>query len=138
MIYATTDDVIASGRTLSATELNIASAKLEEASAMIRAKAKAIGKDFEEMIADDEDLLIIAKSVVVSCVIRYLNDNKNEPAMTQMSQSVGGYSISGTYAASGARVSIWDSEWKLLGLKRQRIGVIDFYGNQGNRCNPIR
>lgn len=58
--------------------------------------------------------------------------------MTQMSQSAGGYSISGTYAASGARVSIWESEWKLLGLKGQRIGTIDFFmepereSNNGN------
>lgn len=47
--------------------------------------------------------------------------------MSQISQSAGGYSFSGTYAAAGARVSIWDSEWKLLGLKRQHYGVLEMY-----------
>lgn len=127
MDYATTQDIIDSGRTLTATEITIAGKKISEASAMIRLKAKNQGRDFEEMLAEDSDLSIVAKSVVTSCVIRYLNDKKNEPAMSQMSQSVGGYSFSGTFASSGSRVSIWDSEWKLLGLKRQTVGTLEMY-----------
>lgn len=126
--YATVQDIIDSGRKLSADEMTIAGTKISEASAMIRMRAKNCGKDFEKMIEANEDLLIVAKSVVVSCIIRYLNDSKTEPAMSQFSQAAGGYSISGTYAASGARVSIWDSEWKLLGLKRQTIGTLEVFG----------
>lgn len=125
--YATVQDIMDSGRQLSADEMTIAENKISEASAMIRLKAKAIGKDFNLLISEDDDLKAVAKSVVVSTVIRYLNDSKTEPAMSQFSQSAGGYSISGTYAAAGARVSIWDSEWKLLGLKRQRFGVLEMY-----------
>lgn len=125
--YATTQNVIDSGRALSAAEVSIASAKISEASAMIRLKAKKLGKDFDAMVTNDSDLALVAKSVVCSCVIRYLNDSKTEPAMNQFSQSAGGYSISGTYAASGARVSIWDSEWKLLGLKGQHYGTLEMY-----------
>lgn len=125
--YATAQDIIDSGRTLSSQEMDIASAKIAEASAMIRLRAKALNKDFDKMISDNADLGTVAKSIIVSCVIRYLNDSKTEPAMSQVSQSAGGYSFSGTYAAAGARVSIWDSEWKLLGLKRQQYGTLEMY-----------
>lgn len=125
--YATVQDIINSGRALSADELNIAKTKIAEASSMIRLKAKAVGKNFDLMIADDEDLASVTKSVVVSCIIRYLNDSKTDPAISQFSQSAGGYSMSATYAAAGARVSIWDSEWKLLGLKRQQFGTLEMY-----------
>lgn len=126
-IYATTQDIIDSGRAMSADELVTASKKLEEASSMIRLRAKSIGKDFDAMIAESVDLAIVAKSVVVSCIIRYLNDSKTDPALSQFSQAAGGYSFSGTYASSGARVSIWDSEWKLLGLKIQKVGTLEMY-----------
>lgn len=125
--YATVQDIIDSGRALSADELNIAKKKIAEASSMIRLKAKAVGKNFDLMIADDDDLASVTKSVVVSCIIRYLNDSKTDPAISQFSQSAGGYSMSATYAAAGARVSIWDSEWKLLGLKRQQFGTLEMY-----------
>lgn len=125
--YATVQDIINSGRSLSADELNIAKMKIAEACSMIRLKAKAVGKNFDLMIAEDKDLASVTKSVVVSCIIRYLNDSKTEPAISQFSQSAGGYSMSATYAAAGARVSIWDSEWKLLGLKRQQFGTLEMY-----------
>lgn len=98
---------------------------------MIRTKAKKLGKNFDALVESDEDFALVVNSVVVSCVIRYLNDNKTEPAVSQFSQSAGGYSVSGTYAAAGVRVSIWDSEWKLLGLKGQRYGTLEVfdYGN---------
>lgn len=136
--YATTQDIIDSGRTLTADEMQIAEKKIAEASAMIRLKAKSIGKDFEKMMENNADLEVVANSVVVSCVIRYLNDSKTQPAMSQFSQSAGGYTISGTYAASGARVSIWDNEWKILGLKRQQIGALEVfnYGNDSRTDNP--
>lgn len=125
--YATVQDIIDSGRQLSADEITIAEKKIAEASAMIRIKAAAQGKDFDAIIAQNHDYAVVANSVVVSCVIRYLNDNKNEPALSQFSQAAGGYSISGTYAAAGARVTIWDSEWKALKLKGQRYGTMEMF-----------
>ena len=132
--YAEAQDIIDSGRNLSADEMNIAKKKISEASAMIRMKARGnvmydelTQSDIDKMQEENEDLVIVAKSIVVSCVIRYLNDSKTDPAVTQFSQAAAGYSISGTYAASGARVSIWDSEWKMLGLKRQHIGSLEMY-----------
>lgn len=125
--YATVQDVIDSGRSLTAEEMEIANKKIAEASSIIRLRAKALGKDFDSMVTDNEDLAVVANSVVVSCVIRYLNDSKTDPAVSQFSQAAGGYSFSGTYAAAGARVSIWDSEWKILGLKGQKIGTLEMY-----------
>lgn len=127
MDYASTTDIIESGRTMTADELNVAANKIPEACAMIRLRAKSLGKDFDALVEADSDLALVAKSVVVSCITRYLNDSKTDPAMTQFSQAAGGYSISGTYAASGQRVSIWDSEWKLLGLKGQHYGSLEVF-----------
>lgn len=127
MEYATTDDIINSGRSMTADELTIASKKIAEASAMIRMRAKSQGKDFDKLVAEDGDLAIVANSVVVSTVIRYLNESKTDPAVTQFSQAAGGYSFSGTYAASGARVSIWETEWKMLGLKKQKMGFVEMF-----------
>lgn len=76
MNYAVVEDIIESGRSLSAEEMNIAKRKITEASAMIRARARQLGKDFDTMIAQNVDLLTIANSVVCSTVIRYLNDSK--------------------------------------------------------------
>ena len=131
MNYATVQDIIDSGRALTADEMKIAETKIVEASAMIRRKAKSHKLDFDKMIMNDTDLGTVARSVVTSCVIRYLNDKKNEPAMTQMSQSAGGYSISGTFAAAGSRVSIWKAEWQLLGLG-QVVGTLELFGNDAD------
>lgn len=55
MEYATVQNIIDSGRKLSADEITIAENKISEASAMIRLKAKAIGKDFDLLISEDDD-----------------------------------------------------------------------------------
>ena len=53
----------------------------------------------------------------------------NSEPMEQMSQSALGYSVSGTFLVPGGGLFIKKSELARLGLRRQRIGVIDIYGN---------
>ena len=48
--------------------------------------------------------------------------------MTQFSESALGYSVSGSFLVPGGGLFIKDNELTRLGLKRQRFGVIDFYG----------
>ena len=48
--------------------------------------------------------------------------------MVQESQSALGYTWSGTYLSPGGGLFIKDSELKRLGLKRQKIGGINIYG----------
>ena len=48
--------------------------------------------------------------------------------MEQFSQSALGYTASGTYLVPGGGLFIKKSELSRLGLKRQRIGVLDIWG----------
>ena len=71
--------------------------------------------------------------MTVDVVGRALNTSTDGEPMTQLTQSAGGYSASGTYLVPGGGVYIKKSELARLGLRRQQIGVIDFYGPyQGN------
>ena len=80
------------------------------------------------MIADDDDLAEVAKSVTVDVIARTLMTSTNQEPMSQFSESGFGYSASGTYLVPGGGLFIKRSELARLGLRRQRIGVIDFYG----------
>lgn len=130
--YATVEDLVALWRPLTQEERDLASQVLPLVSAEIREKARQIGKDFDAMIAADEsgDLALLAKSVCCDVVRRYINDNTSDgPAMTQMSQAAGGYTVSGSFLVPGGGLFLKKSELARLGLRRQRYGVIEFYGN---------
>lgn len=94
----------------------------------LREEAKKVGKDLDTMIADDEDLAEVAKSVTVDVVARVLMTSTSQEPMTQYSEAANGYSVSGTFLVPGGGLFIKKAELARLGLKRQRIGVIDFYG----------
>ena len=61
-------------------------------------------------------------------IARTLLTATDQEPMVQTSESAMGYSWSGTYLVPGGGLFIKDSELKRLGLKKQRDGVIDFYG----------
>ena len=81
------------------------------------------------MIAKDEALKNVARSVTVDVVARALMTSTDAEPMTQVSQSALGYAVSGTYLVPGGGLFIKKSELARLGLKRQRYGAIEFYGN---------
>ena len=72
----------------------------------------------------------VAKSVTVDVVARTLMTSTDHEPMTQMTQSAGGYSATGTFLVPGGGLFIKKSELARLGLRRQRIGVIDFYSTR--------
>ena len=125
--YATTDDIIAFGRTLTNDELTVAGNLLTAVSAQLRLEADRRGYDLDAMIADSEDLAEAAKSVTVQVVMRYLNQGTTEAAMTQVSQAAGGYSVSGTYLVPGGGIFIKRDELRALGLRRQRWGAMEVF-----------
>ena len=65
-------------------------------------------------------------------VARCLMTSTNQEPMTQFSQSAMGYTVSGTYLVAGGGLFIKKSELASLGLKRQRMGVLDIYGTSGD------
>jgi len=125
--YATISDInILWKRTIKESEEDKAETLINIVSASLRSEAKKVGKDLDKMIEDDPDLLLIAKDITVSVVGRYLDDTSTGPAMSQMSQSAGGYSVSGTYLVPGGGIFIKKSELARLGLRRQQMRFIDY------------
>lgn len=129
----TIDDVITLWRPLRAEEIDRANALIPVILDSLRMEAKAVGKDLEEL-ANDAGYFNVLKSVVVDIVARTLMTSTDQEPMTQSSESALGYSWSGTYLVPGGGLFIKRSELARLGLRKQRYGVIDFYGetNQGN------
>lgn len=126
--FATTNDVIELWRPLSPEELDRAGKLLPIVSDSLRMEADKVGKDLDAMILSKPYLRSVAKSVTVDVVARTLMTSTNQEPMTQMSQSALGYSYSGSYLVPGGGLFIKKSELARLGLRRQRYGVIEFYG----------
>ena len=128
MNYATIDDVTTLWRPMTQEEQTRAEALIGVVSADLREHARRVGKDLDAMVAESEDLATIAKSVTVDVVARTLMTSTNQEPMTQITESALGYSMSGTFLAPGGGLFIKRSELARLGLRRQRYGVLDFYG----------
>lgn len=131
-MYATIDDVTALFRALTAKESERATALIPIVSDSIKQEARKVGKDIDEMLAAGTLLENVLKSVVVDVVARTLMTSTNTEPMTQMSQSALGYSVSGTYLVPGGGLFIKRSELARLGLRKQRIGVIEPYAKRND------
>ena len=134
--YATVQDVQTLWRSLSAAEQARAEALIPVICSSLREEAKKVGKDLDAMVAASTDFAAVARSVTVDVVARTLMTSTDQEPMTQMSQAALGYSVSGSYLVPGGGLFIKKSELARLGLRRQQIGVIDFYGEpaEGNLC----
>lgn len=127
--FATVQDITDLFRTLAPDETEKAKALLPIVSDSLRYEAKKVDKDLDVMIEENPLLANVAKSVTVDVVARTLMTSTNAEPMSQISQSALGYSVSGTYLVPGGGLFIKKSELARLGLRRQRYGVINLYGN---------
>lgn len=130
MNYATLSDLATLVRPLEQSETEKASLLLEAASASLRAEARRRNKDFDAMLEEDPDLVPIARDVVCSMVRRALAVDANAQAMSQVSQSAMGYSVSGTFAVPGGSLYALNSELRRLGLRRQVATVLEPFGGE--------
>lgn len=126
--FATIQDINNLWRELTAEEEIRANALIPVVADNLRNEANAVGKDLDEMVSDSPIYANVVKSVVVDIVARTLLTSTTDEPMTQTSESALGYSWSGSYLVPGGGLFIKDSELKKLGLKKQRFGVIDWYG----------
>ena len=126
--YATLADITVLWRRMTDEETLRAEALLPIVSAQLRTEAARAGRDLDAMIAAAPDLSLVARSVTVDVVARTLMTSTNQEPMTQMSQSAGGYTASGTFLVPGGGLFIKKSELARLGLRRQRMGVMEIYG----------
>ena len=127
--FATIQDITSLFRKLTPDETEKATALLPIVSDSIRQEAKKVGKDIDKMLENKEVFENVVKSVTVDVVARALMTSTNPEPMTQVSQSALGYAMSGTYLVPGGGLFIKKSELARLGLRRQRVGVIELYGN---------
>lgn len=128
--FATVADIQALWRSLTSEETIRATALLPIVSDSLRAEAKKIGKNLDDMISSDPTLESVAKSVTVDVVARALMTSTNQEPTTQFSESALGYSVSGTYLVPGGGLFIKKSELARLGLRRQKLGVIDLWPSE--------
>lgn len=127
--FATIQDITSLFRALTSAESTRATALLPVVSDNLREEAKKVGKNLDLMIEESPSYANVVKSVTVDIVARTLLTSTNQEPMTQMSQSALGYSVQGTFLVPGGGLFIKKSELARLGLRRQRYGVIDFYGD---------
>lgn len=125
--YATVADITALWRPLTQDEATRAESLIPLVCDSLRMEAKKVGKDLDAMIEAEPALASVAKSVTVDVVARTLMTSTNSEPVTQFSESALGYSVSGTYLVPGGGLFIKKSELARLGLKRQRLGVIDLW-----------
>lgn len=127
--FVTIEDVEDLFRDLTVEENKKAERLLSVVSDCLRQEAKKVGKNLDEMIEKQEVYENVVKSVCVDVIARNLMTSTNSEPMEQMSQSALGYSVSGTFLVPGGGLFIKKSELARLGLKRQRMGMIEMYGN---------
>jgi len=127
--FANLQDMILLWRHMTADEEERAKALLPVVSATLRTEAAKVGKSLDAMIAADPHMGQVVKSVTVDVVSRALMTSTDQEPMTQMTQSAGGYSATGTFLVPGGGLFIKKNELARLGLRRQRMGVIDIYGS---------
>ena len=127
--FATIEDIRALWRSMTIDEEARAEALLPIVSDSLRVEAQTVGVDLDKESQENRAYANVLKSVVVDVVARTLMTSTAGEPMVQESQAALGYSWSGTYLVPGGGLFIKNSELKRLGLKRQRFGVVDFYGS---------
>ena len=123
MTYATVDDMTTLWRPMTEAEQARAGPLLEVISASLDVE------DLPALVASDSALALVAKSVAVDVAARALMTSTDQEPMTQLTQAAGGYSASGSFLVPGGGLFIKKSELARLGLRRQRMGVIELYGS---------
>lgn len=125
--FATIEDVRTLFRELTPVESERAGALLPIVSDSLRVEARKVGCNLDEK-AKDEAFSSVLKSVTVDVVSRTLLTSTDSEPMIQSSESALGYSVSGTFLVPGGGLFIKNSELARLGLKRQKWGAINIYG----------
>ena len=128
--FATIEDINTLWRPMTTDESTRADALLPIVSDSLREEAIKVGKDLDAMIEERPTLASVAKSVTVDVVARALMTSTNSEPATQFSESALGYSVSGTYLVPGGGLFIKKSELARLGLRRQKLGVIDLWPSE--------
>ena len=127
--FAKISDVETLWRYLKQDETDRASFLLDVVSDSLRIEAEKVGKDLDAMVLKSAAYANVVKSVAVDIVARTLMTSTDQEPMTQFNQTAMGYSASGSFLVPGGGLFIKKSELARLGLRRQRYGVMNLYGD---------
>ena len=127
--FAKISDVETLWRYLKQDETDRASFLLEVVSDSLRVEDEKVGKDLDAMVLKSAAYANVVKSVAVDIVARTLMTSTDQEPMTQFNQTALGYSASGSFLVPGGGLFIKKSELARLGLRRQRYGVMNLYGD---------
>ena len=127
--FAKISDVETLWRYLKQDETDRASFLLDVVSDSLRVEAEKVGKDLDAMVLKSAAYANVVKSVAVDIVARTLMTSTDQEPMTQFNQTALGYSASGSFLVPGGGLFIKKSELARLGLRRQRYGVMNLYGD---------
>ena len=127
--FATISDVETLWRYLKQDETDRTSFLLDVVSDSLRVEAEKVGKDLDAMVLKSAAYANVVKSVAVDIVARTLMTSTDQEPMTQFNQTALGYSASGSFLVPGGGLFIKKSELARLGLRRQRYGVMNLYGD---------
>lgn len=131
--FATVDDMTTLWRAMTVDEQTRAEALLHLVSDCLRAEADRVGKDLDMMVNSSPSLAAVAKSVTVDVAARTLMTSTDQEPLSQFTQTAGPYSATGTYLIPGGGLFIKRAELARLGLRRQKVGVVDLYAvSQGD------
>lgn len=126
--FATVEELQMLWRELKNSEMKRAMKLLEVVSDTLRVEANRTGKNIDNMMLENPSYTNVVKSVTVDVVARTLMTSTDQEPMTQYSEGALGYQVSGSYLVPGGGLFIKNAELARLGLRRQRIGGLDFYG----------
>ncbi|MDD6561371.1 MAG: Gp19/Gp15/Gp42 family protein [Lactimicrobium massiliense] len=130
--FAEVDDIIKLKGRLTDDQLEKARAYLPIVSDTLRFEAEKAGKDLDYETEKSPAYKNVLKSVTVDIVYRAVIESEqssaSSSALSQVTESALGYSLTGTFANAGGGLFIKKSELARLGLKRQRYGFVDLYG----------
>lgn len=125
--FAKVDDIINLKRELTAQEQERAGYLIPVVSNLVREQGKASNKDIDAMVSESASYADVVKSVVVGVVLRELDTPAGQLPVTQQTESTGGVSLTYSLPNASDTIRLWPSDIKLLGLRKQRIGVIEFW-----------
>ena len=128
--FATLADVLSiEGVTYTTEEQERVETLLPLVSDLIRTTGASVGMDIDALVDEDMAYASVVKLVTCDVVARVMRQSTTGDPMSQESQSALGYSWSGTYAVPGGGVSmsLMRNELKMLGIRRQRYGVMDLW-----------
>ena len=95
----------------------------------LRLEAENVGKDLDLMVAESTIYANVVKTVTVDITSRAIKADLDQLPVTQMSEAAMGYSVQQTFQVpNDSSIFVKKSELSALKLRKQRYGVIDFYG----------